>query len=46
MADWLMFFAVLAGPMISVQLARFLDEQREVPDRKMSAFKPWGGEGR
>ena len=38
-ADWLMIAAVLAGPIIAVQLTRFLDERREVRGRKLGIFK-------
>lgn len=38
-ADWLMIAAVLSGPLIAVQLTRFLDERREVRGRKLGIFK-------
>lgn len=38
-ADWLMISAVLAGPIIAVQLTRFLDERREIRERKLNIFK-------
>lgn len=38
-ADWLMIAAVLAGPIIAVQLTRHLDDKREVRDRKLQVFK-------
>ncbi len=38
-ADWLMIGAVLAGPVVAVQLTRFLDERREVRERKLNIFK-------
>jgi len=38
-ADWLMIGAVLAGPIIAVQLTRFLDNKREVRERKLDVFK-------
>lgn len=38
-SDWLMIGAVLAGPIIAVQLTRHLDNRREVRDRKLSIFK-------
>ena len=38
-SDWLMVFAVLSGPIIAVQLTRFLDDRREVRNRKLQIFK-------
>ncbi len=38
-ADWLMILAVLLGPIIAVQLTRFLDGKKEMRDRKMEVFK-------
>ena len=38
-SDGLMILAVLAGPIIAVQLTRFLDERREIRDRKLQIFK-------
>lgn len=38
-SDWLMIFAVLAGPVIAVQLTRHLDNKREVRKRKLQIFK-------
>lgn len=38
-ADWIMIAAVLAGPVVAVQLTRYLDERREVRDRKLAIFK-------
>jgi hypothetical protein len=38
-ADWLTILAIIAGPIIAVQLTRFLDERREVRDRKLQVFK-------
>ncbi len=38
-ADWLMILAVLLGPIISVQLTRFLDSKKERRERKMEIFK-------
>lgn len=38
-ADWLMIGAVLTGPIIAVQLTRFLDDSREVRGRKLGIFK-------
>jgi hypothetical protein len=38
-ADGLMIFAVLSGPIIAVRLTRYLDERREIRDRKLQIFK-------
>lgn len=38
-ADWLMIFAVLIGPVVAVQLTRYLDEKKEVRERKLNIFK-------
>lgn len=38
-ADWLMIFAVVTGPLIAVRLSRYLDNRREVRDRKLEIFK-------
>ncbi|MCU4370156.1 DUF6680 family protein [Acinetobacter courvalinii] len=38
-ADWLMILAVLAGPIIAVRLTRYLDNKREIRDRKLKIFK-------
>lgn len=38
-SDGLMIFAVIAGPIIAVQLTRFLDNSREVRERKLGIFK-------
>jgi len=38
-ADCVMIIAVLAGPIIAVQLTRFLDNRREVRQRKLDVFK-------
>jgi hypothetical protein len=38
-ADWLMIIAVLVGPIIAVQLIRYLDSQKEVNERKIIIFK-------
>jgi hypothetical protein len=37
--DWLMILAVLAGPIIAVQLTRFVDSKKEQRDRKLQIFK-------
>ena len=38
-ADWLMILAVLLGPIIAVQLTRYLDNQKEERERKLNVFK-------
>jgi hypothetical protein len=38
-ADWLMILAVLLGPIIAVQLTRYLDNIKEVRERKLNIFK-------
>lgn len=38
-ADWLMIAAVLLGPIIAVQLTRFLDNKKEVRERKLKVFQ-------
>ncbi|MEK7792727.1 MAG: DUF6680 family protein [Pseudomonadota bacterium] len=38
-ADWLMITAVLLGPIIAVQLTRFLDNKKEERERKLQVFK-------
>ncbi|MGP9688126.1 DUF6680 family protein [Psychrobacter sp. AOP22-C1-C5] len=38
-ADWLMIFAVLFGPIIAVQLTRYLDRIKEIRERKLNIFK-------
>jgi len=37
--DWLMIGAVLVGPIIAVQLTRFIDNAKEKRDRKLYIFK-------
>lgn len=37
--DWLMILSVLAGPIIAVQLTRFVDSKKEQRDRKLQIFK-------
>lgn len=37
--DWLMILAVLAGPIIAVQLTRFVDNKNEQRERKLQIFK-------
>jgi hypothetical protein len=38
-ADWIMVIAVLVGPVIAVQLTRYLDNTREIRGRKLQVFK-------
>lgn len=38
-SDGLMIFAVLSGPIIAVQITRFLDNRKEMRERKLSIFK-------
>jgi len=38
-ADWLMITAVLIGPIISVRLTRYLDNKKEIRERKLNIFK-------
>lgn len=38
-ADWLMISAVLLGPIIAVQLTRYLDNKMEERERKLQVFK-------
>ena len=38
-ADWIMIAAVMLGPIVAVQLTRYLDDQKEKRDRKLSVFK-------
>jgi hypothetical protein len=38
-SDVVMILAVLAGPIIAVQLTRYLDSKREVRERKLQIFK-------
>jgi hypothetical protein len=38
-ADWLMISAVLLGPIIAVQLTRYLDNKKEERERKLQVFK-------
>jgi hypothetical protein len=38
-ADWLTIGAILLGPIIAVQLTRYLDNQKEVRERKLWIFK-------
>lgn len=38
-SDWLMILAVLLGPLIAVQLTRYLDNKKEVRQRKLDLFR-------
>ena len=38
-ADWLMIAAVLIGPIVAVQLTRYLDNKKEKRDRRLTVFK-------
>lgn len=38
-ADWIMILAVLLGPIIAVQLTRYLDNKKENRERKLQVFK-------
>ena len=38
-ADGIMILAVLSGPIIAVQLTRYLDTQKEIRERKLNIFK-------
>ena len=38
-ADWLMISSVLLGPIIAVQLTRYLDNKKEERERKLQVFK-------
>lgn len=38
-ADWLMIASVFLGPIIAVQLTRYLDNKKEVRERKLQVFK-------
>ena len=38
-SDWLMILAVFLGPIIAVRLTRYLDDKKEVRERKIKIFK-------
>ena len=38
-ADWLMIAAVFLGPIVAVRLTRYLDNQKEIKERKLEIFK-------
>lgn len=37
--DWLMICAILIGPIAAVRITRFLDDRKEIRDRKLQIFK-------
>lgn len=37
--DWITIAAIFVGPIVAVQLTRYLDDRREVRDRKLQVFK-------
>ena len=37
--DWLMIAAVFLGPIVAVRLTRYLDNQKEIKERKLNIFK-------
>ncbi len=39
LSDWIMIFAVLLGPIIAVQLTRYLDNKKEIRQRKLDLFR-------
>ena len=38
-AEWLIVFAVFAGPIVAVRITRHLDDKKEIKDRKLRVFK-------
>ena len=38
-ADWLMITAVFLGPIVAVRLTRYIDNQKEIKERKLEIFK-------
>jgi len=38
-ADWLMIIAVISGPIVAVRLTRYLDNKKEIRNRKLDIFK-------
>ena len=38
-SDWLMILAVLIGPIVAVQLTRYLDNKNEIKRRKLDLFR-------
>jgi hypothetical protein len=38
-SDWLMIFAVFSGPIVAVRLTRYLDDKKEIRQRKLDIFK-------
>jgi hypothetical protein len=39
LVDWLTIIAIFLGPVVAVRVTRFLDEQREIRERKLQIFK-------
>ncbi len=39
LSDWIMILAVLLGPIIAVQLTRYLDNKNEIKRRKLDLFR-------
>lgn len=37
--DWLIILATLVGPVVAVQVTRYLDNKKEIRDRKLQIFK-------
>lgn len=37
--DWLMIVAIFLGPIVAVRLTRYLDNQKEIKERKVDIFK-------
>jgi len=37
-ADWLMIIAIFLGPKVVVRLTRYLDNQKEIRERKVNIF--------
>lgn len=38
-ADWMMIVVVFLSPVVAVRLTRYLDNQREIRERKVQIFK-------
>ncbi len=38
-ADWLMITAVFLGPIVAVRITRYLDNKKEIRERKLNIFK-------
>ena len=39
LSEWIMIFAVLLGPVIAIQLTRYLDNKKEIRQRKLDLFR-------